>query len=192
MRKDSLFSILSRAPWWVSLVIAAAMFAAIRLILPDIAALFAALPFLVIACYAGWRQTRTPGATRVARAIATLRAMPWDNFSIVIGEAFRYDGYGVTKLTDGAADFELRKNGRMTVVSCKRWKVAQTGIGPLRDLHEAKQRLDANDSIYVGGGEISDNARKFATENSIQFMSDAALGDLVARFERSQRSWFFR
>jgi restriction system protein len=192
MRKDSLFSILSRAPWWMSLVIAAVVFAAIRLVLPDIAAFFAALPFLVIACYAGWRQTRTPNADRVARAVATLRAMSSDNFSKVIGEAFRYDGYAVTKLADGAADFELRKNGRVTIVGCRRWKVAQTGIGPLRELLDAKRRLEANDCIYVGGGEINDNARKFATENSIQLMNDAALGELVARFERSQRSWFFK
>ena len=192
MRKDSLFSILSRAPWWMSLVIAAAMFAGIRLFLPDIAAFFAALPFLVIAGYAGWRQTRAPGADRIARAVATLRAMPSDNFSVVIGEAFRYDGYNVARRTDGAADFELRKNGRLTVVSCKRWKVAQTGVGPLRDLLAAKRQSEAQDCIYVAGGDVSDNARKFATENSIQLMNDATLGELVARFERGQRSWFLK
>jgi restriction system protein len=168
------------------------MFAAIRLIMPDVAAFFAALPFVVIAIYAGWRQTRAPGADRIARAVATIRAMPWDNFSVVISAAFRHDGYAVTKITEGAADFELRKDGRVTIVACKRWKVAQTGIGPLRDLHATMRKLEAQNCIYVMGGEINDNARKFATENSIQLMTDAALGDLVARFERSQRSWFFR
>jgi restriction system protein len=115
MSKDSLFSLLTRAPWWVSVVIAAALFAAIRLFLPEIAAFFAALPFLVIAGYAGWRQWRTPSATRVDDTLGKLRAMSWENFSALINEAFRRDGYGVSEIADGAADLELRKSGRVVV-----------------------------------------------------------------------------
>jgi restriction system protein len=75
MAKDSLFSILSRAPWWLSIAIAAALFAGIRLFLPDIAAFFAALPFLVIAGYTGWRQLRAPSVTAAADMLAKLRTM---------------------------------------------------------------------------------------------------------------------
>jgi restriction system protein len=192
MAKDSLFSILSRAPWWLSIAIAAALFAGIRLFLPDIAAFFAALPFLVIAGYTGWRQLRAPSVTAAADMLAKLRTMSWEGFSVVISAAFRYDGYSVTKIADGAADFELRKNGRVSIVSCKRWKVAQTGIGPLRDLHAAKQAHDAQECIYVTAGDVTANASAFAADKAIRLLNGTALGDLVARFERSKRRWFIR
>jgi restriction system protein len=190
MSKDSLFSMLTRAPWWVSVVIAAALFAAIRLLLPEIAAFFAALPFLVIAGYTGWRQWRAPSATRVDDTLGKLRAMSWENFSAVINEAFRRDGYGVSEIADGAVDLELRKSGRVVVVSCKRWKVAHTGIGPLRELYAAKRARDANECIYVAAGDFTANARAYATEKAIRLLNDAALGALVAHVARGKRRWF--
>jgi len=192
MSKDSLFSMLTRAPWWVSVVIAAALFAAIRLLLPEIAAFFAALPFLVIAGYTGWHQWRTPSATRVDDTLGKLRAMSWENFSAVINEAFRRDGYRVIEIFKGAVDLQVDKKGRVAIVSCKRWKVAQTGIGPLRELLAAKPALDAQDCIYVTTGAFTAKARAYATEKNIQLISDAALAELVARVERSKRGWFRR
>lgn len=193
MPKESLFSILSRSPWWLSVMIAAAMFALVRLFLPDIAALFAALPFLAIAGYALWRQLRAPTVTNVAEILGKLRAMSWENFSAVIGEAFRRDGYTVSEIPGGAADLELRKNGRVSVVCCKRWKVAQTGAGPLHELYAAKQAHDAQECIYVAAGDFTANAHAYATEKAIRLLHDAALATLIARVERGQRRWsFFR
>ena len=192
MAKETLFSILSRSPWWMSVLIAAGLFAGTRLFLPDFAAFCAALPFLGIAGYAGWRQLRTPGPANVADMLARLRAMPWQDFSAVIGEAFRRDGYIVTETQGGPADFELRKNRRVAVVSCKRWKVAQTGVGPLRDLVAAMRAHDAQECIYVTAGDFSAQAREFAVEKSIRLLNDGALAQLVARVERGRRRWFGR
>lgn len=189
MAKESLFSILVRAPWWLSLIIAAAMFALVQLFLPDIAAFSAALPFMAVAGYAGWRQLHTPGAANVVYMLGSLRTMPWENFSAVIEEAFRRDGYSVTALADGAADFELRRNGRVAIVSCKRWKVSQTGVGPLRDLFDTMRARDAQECIYVTAGDFTINARAFATEKQIRLLNDAALARLVARVERRKRRW---
>ncbi len=168
---------------------AAALFASVRVFLPDIAAVAAALPFLAIAGYAGWRQLRTPGVTNVAEILGRLRAMSWENFSAVIGEAFRRDGYSVAEIAHVAADFELRKNGRVTIVGCKRWKVAQTGVGPLRELYDAKQARDAQECVYVAAGEFTANARKFAADKAIRLLSNAELAGLVARVGRGKRRW---
>jgi restriction system protein len=192
MAKETLFSILSRSPWWMSVLIAAGLFAVTRLFLPGFAAFFAALPFLGIAGYAGWRQLRTPGPTNVAEMLGRLRAMPWQDFSAVIAEAFRRDGYVVTETDAGPADFELRKNRRVAVVSCKRWKVAQTGVGPLRDLVAAMRAHEAQDCIYVTAGEFSAQAREFALEKSIRLLNGGALAQLVARVERGRWRWFGR
>src|ERR1035437_744202 len=123
--KRSLFSILVRSPWWLSVLIAAALFMAVRQFMPDYAALASTLPFLAIAGYAGCRQMRAPSAERGADALARLRALSWRAFAALIEEAFRRDGHTVVALADGVADYELRKNGRVTLLGCKRWKVAQ-------------------------------------------------------------------
>ena len=62
MAKNSLFAILLRSPWWMSVAIAAGLFAAARLVLPQAYAVFVGLPFLAIGCYVGARQLRAPSA----------------------------------------------------------------------------------------------------------------------------------
>ena len=189
-RKDTLFAILSRAPWWISVAVGAALFATVRLFLPDIVAAASALPFLGIAAYAGWRGLHTPDAANVEEILGKVRGMPWENFSAVLAEAFRHDGYTVTEVFKGAVDLRLEKAGRVTLVSCKRWKVAQTGAGPLRELLEAKKALDAADCIYVAAGEFTANARAYATEKSIRLLHEAPFAELVARVGRGKRGWF--
>jgi restriction system protein len=189
MAKETLFSILLRAPWWMSVLAALPLFGAVQLFLPPIAALFATFPFLGIAAFAAWRQLRAPGAANVAEILGKLRDMPWENFSVVIAEALTRDGYAVTATGGGAADFSARKDGRLALVSCKRWKVAQTGAGPLRELLAAKQSADAQDCIYVSTGGFTDNAREFANKNAIRLLRDAELAKLVARVTRAGHRW---
>lgn len=183
LNKNSLFAILSRSPWWVSFLIAAGLFMAVRQFLPDYAAAgaFSALPFLVIAGYVGWRQLRAPSAERVAATLESLRAMSWQTFSALIETAFRADGYSVAAIAGDAADYELRKDGRVALVACKRWKVAQTGIAPLRELIEAKESVGAHDCIYVTAGEFSPNAREFAAQAKMRMLAGMDLAQLIAR-----------
>ena len=59
--ENSLYAVLMRSPWWVSLLVAAGVFALVRLILSDGYAAFAVLPFVVIGALAAWRQLREIG-----------------------------------------------------------------------------------------------------------------------------------
>jgi len=181
MAKRSLFSVLSSSPWWLSVLIAAALFMLVRQFMPDYAALASTLPFLVIAGYAGWRQMRAPGADHGSDALAGLRALSWREFAARIEAAFRRDGYTVVALGGSAADYELRKNGRLALAGCRRWKVAQTGVEPLRELLQAKQAADANECIYVTAGDLSPNARQFAAQNGIRLLCEAELVAFLAR-----------
>lgn len=173
----------------MSIAIAAALFAAVRLLLPDYIALSVALPFVAIGGYAGWRQLRTPSSTQVSDALSALRAMSWEDFSTVIEEAFRHDGYTVTKLTGEDVDYEISKSKRLAVVCCKRWKVARTGVAPLRDLFEAGRARNAHDFIYMVAGEFTANAREFAAEKSIRLLNDVELVKLVTRVGRGKNKW---
>jgi restriction system protein len=189
-KNETLFAILSRLPWWISIAVGAVLFAITRLFLPDIIAAATAVPFVGIAGYAGWRQMRAPGAANADETLAKIRGMPWENFSVILSEAFRRDGYAVTEVYKGAVDLRLEKSGRVSIVSCKRWKIAQTGIGPLRELWDAKETHDARECIYVAAGDFTANARTFAAEKSIRILNDAPLAELIARVERGRRGWF--
>ena len=179
MAKNSLFAVLLRSPWWMSVVIAAGIFAVVRLVLPQTYAFFVALPFMAIGCYGGWQQLRSPSAARVADALEALRAMSWDEFSDAIEHAFRRDGYSVSRMDGTQADFELVKARRISLVGCKRWKAARAGVEPLRELLAARRARDAHECIYVAAGEITDNARAFAAEQHIRLVHGAELAKLL-------------
>ena len=178
MNKNSIFALLLRSPWWASGGIAAVLFASLRLALPAeyaVYAFFVALPFLVISLVVAWRQLRAPSETAVAGSLAALRAMPWKEFSAAVESAFRGEGYGVQALDLAGADFELHKAGRRTLVACKRWKAALTGIEPLRELEAQRRHRDVQDCIYLTAGALSEQALRFCSEKNIRILRDAEL-----------------
>jgi restriction system protein len=179
MHENSLFAVLLRSPWWISIAIALGLAAAGRLLVPDLYAIFIGLPFLVIGAIAAWKQLRAPSARKVAASMDAARAMAWGDFSRAIEEGFRRDGYKVSRLTGSDADFEVTKAGRVSLVSCKRWKAARTGVEPLRELDAARRAREAHEAIYVAAGEISDNARAFAAEKNIRLAHGAELARLL-------------
>lgn len=179
--KNSLFAVLSRSPWWISLLIAVALFFGLRVFLPNVVAAASTLPFIVIALYAGWLQMKTPSPDCVNEVLERLRGMSWAEFSALIDAGFRRDGYEVKALDGGAAEFEIRKAGRTTLVACKRWKVASTGIGPLKELHAQWKACDANDCMYVAAGDFTANARAFALEKGIKLVANTELVTLAGK-----------
>jgi restriction system protein len=74
---------------------------------------------------------------------------------------------------------ELSKAGRVSLVSCKRWKAARTGIEPLRDLDAARNKTQAGECFYLAAGEVSANATAFAAEKGIRLLRGAELAALV-------------
>ena len=178
LHHNSLFAVLLRSPWWISVALAAGIFGATRLFLPAEFALFAALPFIVIALYVIWQALRAPSARRSAKMLDSVRAMSWDEFSATMEQAFRRDGHTVKRLS-GGADFELVQGSRSTLVACKRWKAMRTGIEPLRELEDARRAREAAECIYVATGEVTAQARAFAAERNIRVVEGA---ELVRKF----------
>jgi restriction system protein len=178
--RNSLFAILLRSRWWLSVLLAFGVFALTRLFFPAGVAAFVALPFAAIGAYAAFRQLRRPGAKRIAKTLERARALPWDGFCAALEEAFRREGYAVTR-TNGGADLKLTHEGRTTLVGCKRWKAVRTGIEPLRELEAASRAQGAHSCIYVAAGEVTDTARAFAAEKQIRLFQAEELAQLLAR-----------
>lgn len=177
--QNSLFAILLRARWWVSGLVALGLFGVVRLFLDERLAFFGALPFIVIAAVAFGKQLREPSGARLEAAIAKLRAMTWEAFAGALEAGYRRQGYSVTRV-EGAADFELEKAGKLSLVAAKRWKASHTGVEPLKALAAAGEARGATQCVYLLAGEMTQNAQKFAEQSRIELLRGAALVKLTA------------
>jgi restriction system protein len=184
MNENSLFAILLRSGFWWSFLIAGCTIGIMVALLPEpyrLAGVIAGLPFVVTGCMAAWRQWKAPSRKRIESTATQVRTMPWPDFSRALIEAYRRDGYEVQPIDGAAADLEIRKEWRRSLVSCKRWKVARTGIEPLRELVRAKEAREAHGCVYVAVGEITDNAREYAVKHSVTLVGPPELARLLGR-----------
>ncbi len=178
MAEKSLFAILLRSPWWISIAIALGLAMAAMALLPvayRVVGAVSGLPFLVIGAIAAVRQWRQPGAARVAQTVQALGAMSWPDFSSLLEAAFARDGYAVTRGTKAPVDFELERKGRVMLVSARRWKSARIGVEALRALQTAREAAEAQDALCICLGDLTDTARPFAAAQGITIWQAAEL-----------------
>jgi restriction system protein len=183
MAEKSLFAILLRSPWWISLAIAAGIALVARVALPtEIAGIgmMGGFPFFVISVIAAWRQRNVPNASAVERATASVATMGWREFGTALDTAWRAGGWQVTRQETPGSDFLLQKGPVSMLVSARRWKAAKLGVEPLRELHAAMGRAEVSKGLWIGLGEVSPNARTFAKQNGIALMTPAELAALLA------------
>lgn len=71
--------------------------------------------------------------------LESLAAGGWRRFELLVGEAFRRQGYSVEETGLGGADdgidLILRKDGHRTLVQCKQWKRQQVGVSVVRKMY---------------------------------------------------------
>lgn len=169
MAPNSLFAILLRQPWWVSLAIAVVFAAACFALLSRETAPFAAvgaLPFAGLAVIALKRQWGRPSSRQVEAVVEALSRIGWEEFRRLLEQAYTRDGWQVERLT-GAADLRLRKAGQQLLVGARRWKAARHGEESLVALRGAMVSFDASSAQYLALGELSPQAQRFARENGI-------------------------
>ena len=118
--RESLFDVLKRSPWWLSFAIAIGIAASLQVFFPWAFALFAALPFAVIAGYSAWKQRGIPGEARTASVLGELRALNREAFFAVIGDSYRSAGFQVDPHDGADADFRLTRGGRSVLLEIGR------------------------------------------------------------------------
>jgi len=191
MAKETLFHILSRQPWWVTLLVAFALFWVTYAIFPPVAP-FIPAPFVVLAIYIAYTQWRSGGAPGDPRErLAALREMSWETFSTAVTAAYRKQGYDVTPSDGRGYDFKLTKGGRVMLLQCRQWKVNQVGVAPIRELAKAVDKNEASRGICLAAGDFSGPARKAAGSEPVTLVSGAELAALVGRVGK-KRAWFAR
>lgn len=179
----TLFNVLLGQPWWISALVGAALFGIAQLAFPPVAP-FVALPFLAIALYVAYRQLRTVSPAKAEERLQALRELSWEPFSALIVEAYRSQGYEVTSVNKSAFDFALTRQGRVTLLQCRRWKANQLGTGPLEDLAKAIANEDAHNAICISAGGFTPKAREFTAGKPISLVHGIALAALVGKISR--------
>lgn len=170
MAQNSVFAILLRSPWWISFLVAGLLALVMAAVLPEgyrALGAISVLPFVVVGVVAAWKQARLPSASRVAQTAEAVGAMAWPQFESLLQSAFERDGYTVQRSRSAGVDFELQRQGQLTLVSARRWKSARTGREVLQQLQAARESAGAGPAIVVALGELTDSARPYAAEHGI-------------------------
>jgi len=183
VNERSLFAVLLRSPWWVSVLVVLLVGLVARALLPADYALMAVLgtfPFLVIAAMAAWRQWRSPSAARLEAALARAAGLGWRDFALWVEQAAARQGYTVTRLDGEAADFRLERQGQLSLLSCRRWKAASHGVEALRALQAACAQQGAH-GVYLSLGPVSEAAARHAQQHGLQLLHGPALAQCLLK-----------
>lgn len=178
MSDKSLFAVLLRSPWWISLLIAVLLGLVASALLPAdyrVAGALSGFPFAVIAAMAAQRQWRLPSAARVQQTQLATSAMAWPAFAALLEQSFQRSGFSVAPAKGEAVDFSVQRQGRTMLVCARRWKSARIGIETLRALQAAREAAEAPQALCICLGELTDNARPYAAEHGITVWQAADL-----------------
>ena len=144
------------------------------------------VPFICLlgAGMSAWRRAKrrslVQDATRNDAAGAVAR-MSWREFEMLVGEAFRLDGYRVVETggagADGGVDLELHKGGETFLVQCKQWRAYKVGVEVVRELYGAMAASGAAGGFVVTSGRFTNEARAFASGRNVELVDSERLAD---------------
>lgn len=120
--------------------------------------------------------------------LESIRTMSWQEFELLVGEAFKRKGFEVKEHggggADGGIDLILTKNGKKSIVQCKRWKTFSIGVPLIRELYGVMTAESASDCIFVSSGNYTAEARLFAEGKPIWLIDGSELLNLVSDVQK--------
>ena len=185
MAENSLFAILLRSHWGISLLVALAFALISRAVLPEQYWLLGAMggaPFWVIAVMAAWRQRNRLPAQRVEEVLRAVATLSWKDLAQAVDAGFTRDGWSVQRLDnarEGDADFLIRRGTVTAVVAARRWKAARVGEEQLRQLIASRDAQGASQCVLLTLGQVPENAQALAKAQRVQVMQGEPLAQLL-------------
>ena len=118
-----------------------------------------------------------------SRAPDALDGMSWREFELLVGEAFRLQGYEVTELggegSDGGVDLVLRRGKEKFLVQCKQWKAFKVGVQVVRELYGVMAAKGAAGGFVVTSGSFTEDATAFASGRNVTLVDGPKLFGLI-------------
>jgi restriction system protein len=215
---EDLIEIISYLPWWVGALLAPISYFLLHaytlkeipradsmqnlnaVVIPTMLRVFATfgqliVPFVCIfaAAISAYNQfVRRKLHDKVSQSPSkdVLNGMSWREFEMLVGEAYRRQGFQVQELggsgPDGGADLALTKKGEKILVQCKQWKAYKVGVQPVRELLGVMVGMGASGGIVVTSGEFTRDALNFARNNNIQLVEGSTLHELTKELKGSE------
>lgn len=134
--------------------------------------------------YIGRRQRSDLLArTTSGPASSAIDGMTWQQFELLIGEAFRVQGYEVTETggggADGGIDLVLRKGSEKFLVQCKQWKAFKVGVREVRELYGLMAAHGAAGGFVITSGRFTEDATAFAAGRNVRLVDGLKLDGLL-------------
>lgn len=135
---------------------------------------------LLLGCWLGavlsfFRQRHRGRLLDAQTGLDSIRAMSWKAFELLVGEAFRRQGYTVEETglgcADGGIDLLLRKPGKTVLVQCKQWRSKQVPVTVVREMFGLLNHHNASAVIIVSTGDYTADARRFAMGKPIELIN---------------------
>jgi restriction system protein len=206
-KNEGIFDLLATLPWWVSVVAAGLAYIFFKRVFPGLAGQSVFLKvmaqafqgnaglvsclFLIPAPVAYFSATRRRKLLESQTGIESIRAMSWHDFELLVGEAFRRQGYAVDEYggsaPDGGVDLVLHKGAKMTVVQCKRWREVQVSVQPVRELLGVMHAAGADAAVFVSSGSYTSDAVEFARGQPIRLINGDELASMVAAIQEERQ-----
>lgn len=112
-----------------------------------------------------------------------LNNISWQEFEMLVGEAFRRKGYSISETggggADGGIDLVIAKDSKSYLVQCKQWKTQLVGVRPVRELAGLVAAKKVAGGLLVTSGSYTSEARAFANESGIQLIDGKQLYKLI-------------
>ncbi|MDD2882976.1 MAG: restriction endonuclease [Rhodoferax sp.] len=137
------------------------------------------------------RKQRAALVTDVAQAQSAnaLDGMSWREFEMLVGEAYRLQGYRVTETggggADGGIDLALAKGSEKFLVQCKQWKAYKVGVDVVRELYGVMAAKGATGGFVVTSGRFTDDAKAFAEGRNVQLVDGPKLFSMIKQAKLS-------
>ena len=128
------------------------------------------------------RQNLVANVTR-SKAADSLDDMNWHEFELLVGEAFRLQGFQVAETggggADGGVDLVLRKGSEKFLVQCKQWKAFTVSVTVVRELYGVMAAKGAAGGFVVTSGRFTDEATAFASGRNVKLIDGPGLFGLI-------------
>jgi len=195
-RKSSWVDDLILAPWWVSAALALLAYRILPAVLPAAVVnggivILITFALVAISAVSGLRSLRSRLLLDTQTSLDSLRDLPPKQFEDVLAEAYRRQGYDVAEMlgsgADGGVDLRLRKDGRLVVVQCKRWKGKPVPVQVVRELYGVMIDQRASAAKIVATTSFTPDAVAFAKDKPIELVDSTALLHLLRGVQTSGR-----
>ena len=149
---------------------------------------FAAFACLIAAGLSAVREATNRLVLNRQDSLESLSKLHWKTFEDILAEIFRRKGYSVKEQlgggADGGIDLALRKDGKTTLVQCKRWADKAVGAPVVRELYGIMASENADEGILVTTSKFTKECQSFAQGKPIKLIDGETLLPLVRSVQK--------